>query len=114
MSYRDRAGFLRDTSREISGSHTSSQDPYDIERNGRDRFRVSTPTTIEHPVVFNSTEQHLPTDYQNGHSTLERNPSSVEYGGYQFRGHPRQRHDANILLNDEVISGSLTNGNRMS
>ena len=113
MSFRDRAGFLRDTSREISGSHTSSQDQYDIERNGRERFHASTPTRLEHPVAFNSIEQQLPPDYQNSHSNLERNPS-MEYGGYQFVGHPRHRNDTSLLLNDEVISGSLTNGNRMS
>ena len=112
MSFRDRAGFLRDT--EISGSHTSSQGShFDIERNGGDRIRVSTPTRLENPVSFNTTEQLLPPDYQNSHSNLERN-SSMEYGGYQFVGNPRHRHDTSVLLSDEVISGSLTNGNRMS
>ena len=112
MSFRDRPGFPRDV--EISGSHTSSQDHYDVERNGGERYRVSTPTRPEHPVAHNSTEHLLPPDTYSSHSNFDRHPSSVEYGGYQFVGRSRATHDTSVLLSDEVISGSLTNGNRMS
>ena len=110
MSYKDRTGLLRNS--EISGS-PSSQDRYDIERNGEERFRVSTPTRHERTLAFNSTERLLPPDNQGHSTTFERN-SSMDYGGYQYVGHPRQRPDTSVLLSDEVISGSLTSGNRMS
>ena len=105
MSFRDRHGFLRDS--EVSGSHTSSHDQYDIERSGEDRFHISTPTRPETRVILESSEipQNIPS-----HSTIDPNTSM----GYQFVGHSNQRPDTSVLLSDEVISGSLTNGNRMS
>ena len=113
MSFRDRQGYLRD--REASGSHTSSKDHFDVERNGGDRFRVSTPTRLDPPIAHNSTDQLLPPDTYSGHSNVERNPSSMEYGGgYQNYGRLRPTQDTSVLLSDEVISGSLTTGNRMS
>ena len=115
MSFRDRPGFPRDA--EISGSHTSSHDHFDVERNGGDRFRVSTPTRPEPPVAYDSTERLLPPDTYSSHSNFDRHPQLAEYGGYQFVGRStrtRAQQDTSVLLSDEVISGSLTNGNRMS
>ena len=113
MSFRDRPGFSRGG--EVAGSHTSSHDYFDLERNGGDRIRVSTPTRLDPPVAHNSTEQLLPPDTYSGHSNVERNPSSVEYGGgYQSYGRLRPTQETSVLLSDEVISGSLTSGNRMS
>ena len=113
MSFRDRQGYLRDG--EASGSHTSSKDHFDVERNGGDRFRVSTPTRLDPQVAYGSTEQLLPPDTYSGHSNFERNTLSGEHGnGYQNYGRPRPTRDTSVLLSDEVISGSLTSGNRMS
>ena len=111
MSYRDRAGYLRDA--EISGSHSSSPRQYDVERNagGSERFHVSTPTRIESQFSFNSTPQLFPPQ-NHGHPNESHTP--MDYQSYQNSGAIRHRPDTSVLLSDEVISGSLTNGNRMS
>ena len=111
MSYRDRAGYLRDA--EISGSHSSSPRQYDVERNagGSERFHVSTPTRIESQFSFNSTQQLFPPQ-NHGHPNESHTP--MDYQSYQNSGPIRHRPDTSVLLSDEVISGSLTNGNRMS
>ena len=109
MSFRDRHGFQREA--EIYGSHSSSHDQYDIERNGGERFRVSTPTRPS-PIIFNSSEPLLPRN--NNNSMFDTNTSMEYNGGYHYVSHAQQRPDTSVLLSDEVISGSLTNGTRMS
>ena len=111
MSFRDRHGFQR-VPTEVSGSHSSSHDQYDIERNGGEHFRISTPTRPENPVTYNDREPLQPRNIQS-HSTFDTN-TSMDYGGYHFVSQAQQMPDTSVLMSDEVISGSLTNGTRMS
>ena len=113
MSFMD-SGIQRDN--ELSCSNSTSQEQF----NGRVTERLlhnSTPTRYENPVIFSPSQPSLPQHLQNTHPpTFEshRSGSPMDYGGHSFGGPAQQVPSTNVLLSDEVVSGSLTDGKRMS
>ena len=120
MSYREAltAAHFRHEN-EISGSTncTLPQDQRSDRGTGGEDFRISTPTRSQERPAFFDGERSLPGNYQSGYPPTNgalRNNHTIECGSYSAGGYGTHGPSASVLLSDEVISGSLTNGNRMS
>ena len=107
MSFRDNE-IQRNS--ELSGSTSTSQEQFS-ERLTERLLSNSTPTRSENPAIFNNGHPSLPQHLQDPY---HRNHYPMEHGEDSFGGTAQQMPSTGVLLSDEVISGSPTNGKKMS